>query len=46
MHLGRLARAFGVSEEYLRILRRKAEADGLGAVLLRRTGGKEPSVPT
>src|SRR5690606_15951360 len=41
MHLGRLAAAFGVSEEYLRILRRKAEAGGLGAVLLRRTGGKE-----
>src|SRR5690606_5199429 len=40
MHLGRLAAAFGVSEEYLRILRRKAEAGGLGAVLLRRPGGK------
>jgi hypothetical protein len=41
MHLGHLAKAFGVSEEYLRLLRRKAESCGLGAVLLRRTGGKE-----
>lgn len=40
MHLGRLAKAFGVGEEYLRLLRRKAEKGGLGAVLLRRTGGK------
>ena len=41
MHLGRLAKAFGVSEEYLRLLRRKSEVGGLSAVLLRRTGGKE-----
>ncbi len=41
MHLGHLAAAFGVGEEYLRILRRKVEAGGLSAVLLRRTGGKE-----
>jgi hypothetical protein len=33
MHLGQLAEAFEVSEEYLRILRRKAEAGGLGAGL-------------
>jgi hypothetical protein len=33
MHLGQLAEAFEVSEGYLRILRRKAEADGLGAGL-------------
>ncbi len=41
MHLGHMAAAFGVSEEYLRILRRKAESGGLRAVLLTRTGGKE-----
>jgi hypothetical protein len=33
MHLGQLTEAFEVSEEYLRILRRKAEAGGLGAGL-------------
>jgi quaternary ammonium compound-resistance protein SugE len=33
MHLGQLAQAFEVSEEYLRILRRKTEAGGLGAGL-------------
>lgn len=38
LHLGRLATAFGIGEEYLRRLRRKEEAGGLGAVLLRRRG--------
>jgi transposase-like protein len=36
MHLGRLARAFGIGEEYLRLLRRKSETEGLGAVMLGR----------
>ncbi len=36
MHFGHLAAAFGVGDEYLRVLRRKAEAGGLGAVLLRK----------
>ena len=38
VHLGRLAAAFGIGEEYLRRLRRKEEAEGLGAVLLRGRG--------
>ena len=38
LHLGRLATAFGIGEEYLRRLRRKEEAGGFGAVLLRRQG--------
>src|SRR3954466_15339049 len=33
LHLGRLASAFGITDEYLRILRRKEQAKGLGAVL-------------
>src|SRR4051812_9016602 len=33
LHLGHLATAFGITDEYLRILRRKEEAKGLGAVL-------------
>jgi hypothetical protein len=39
MHLERLAAAFGVTDEYLRLLRRRAEVEGLGAVLLERMGG-------
>ena len=38
LHLGRLATAFGIGEEYLRRLRRKEEAGGLGAVLLSGVG--------
>jgi hypothetical protein len=38
VHLGRLAAAFGIGEEYLRRLRRKEEAHGIAAVLLRRQG--------
>ena len=38
LHLGRLAAAFGITDEYLRILRRKEEASGLGAVLGVRQG--------
>src|SRR5512144_47181 len=38
LHLGRLASAFGMTDEYLRILRRKEEARGLGAVLGARQG--------
>ena len=34
MHFGRLARAFGIGEEYLRRLRRLEETEGLSAVLL------------
>lgn len=33
MHLGRLAAAFGIGEEYLRRLRRIEETEGLGAVM-------------
>ena len=38
LHLGRLASAFGMTDEYLRILRRREEASGLGAVLGVRQG--------
>ena len=38
LHLGRLASAFGITDEYLRILRRKEEARGLGSVLGVRQG--------
>jgi hypothetical protein len=38
LHLGRLASAFGITDEYLRILRRKEEVSGLGAVLGVRQG--------
>lgn len=40
MHLGRLATAFGVTDRYLWVLRRKAETSGIGAVLLSRMGAK------
>jgi hypothetical protein len=39
MHLGHLAAAFEVSDEHLRQLRRKAEAEGLGAIASSRRGG-------
>lgn len=42
-HLGRLASAFGITDEYLRQLRRKEEAEGLGSLLLSRQG-KESKV--
>jgi hypothetical protein len=38
LHLGRLASAFGITDEYLRILRRREAASGLGAVLGVRQG--------
>jgi hypothetical protein len=38
LHLGHLASAFGMTDEYLRILRRKEEARGLGSVLGVRQG--------
>lgn len=38
VHLGRLAAAFGIGEEYLRRLRRKEETDGIAGVLLPRQG--------
>jgi len=44
LHLGRLAVAFGMTEEYLRQLRRKEEAGGLGALLLSKQG-KDSTVP-
>ena len=44
VHLGRLAVAFGITEEYLRRLRRMEEANGLGALLLSKQG-KDSTVP-
>lgn len=38
IHLGHLAEAFGIGEEYLRRLRRKEERSGLGSVLGARQG--------
>jgi len=38
LHLGRLASAFGITDEYLRVLRRKEEAGGWGGVLGARQG--------
>jgi hypothetical protein len=37
-HLGRLAAAFGMTDEYLRLLRRREETDGLAAVIGARRG--------
>jgi hypothetical protein len=37
-HLGKLAAAFGIQDDYLRRMRRKNEAGGLASVLLLRTG--------
>jgi len=41
VHLGRLADAFGISSETLRILRRQREAEGLSAVLGRPSPGRQ-----
>jgi hypothetical protein len=38
LHLGRLATAFGITDEYLRLLRRREETTGLGAVIGLRQG--------
>lgn len=43
-HLGRLAEAFGIGQEYLRRLRRKEEKSGLGAVLGARQGKNSSKV--
>jgi len=44
VHLGRMAKAFELSEERVRQLRRKFEQGGLGAVIQIRRGGREPVV--
>ena len=44
IHLGHLAGAFGIGEEYLRRLRRKEETDGLGSVLGVRQGKNNTKV--
>jgi hypothetical protein len=44
IHLGHLADAFGIGEEYLRRLRRKEEASGLGSVLGERQGKNSSKV--
>jgi hypothetical protein len=44
LHLGQLAAAFGIGEEYLRRLRRKEEAGGLRAVLGLRMGKNSAKV--
>ena len=44
-HLGRLATAFGISDEYLRRLRRKEETGGLVAVIGPRQGGVTKVTP-
>jgi hypothetical protein len=44
VHLGRLAKAFGISDEALRQMRRQYETEGLEAVLARRPGGSEGKV--
>lgn len=46
VHLGRLAAAFGIGEEYLRRLRRKEETGGPAALLLSRMGGKNTIAAT
>ncbi len=45
MHLGHLAAAFGISEEYLRQLRRQEEKEGLGAVMKPAMGGHTRVTP-
>jgi hypothetical protein len=45
MHLGHLAAAFGISEEYLRLLRRQEEKEGLAAVLKPAMGGHTRVTP-
>lgn len=44
IHLGHLAEAFGIGEEYLRRLRRKEEIRGLGSVLGARQGKNSSKV--
>jgi hypothetical protein len=44
-HLGRLATAFGIGDEYLRRLRRREETAGLGAVLGLRQGKTSKVTP-
>jgi len=44
-HLGRLAAAFGIGDEYLRRLRRKNEVGGLASVLLLRQGANSEVTP-
>ncbi len=38
-HLGHIAKAFGVSTEKIRLLRRLVEREGIGAVTTRKRGG-------
>lgn len=45
VHLQHLAAAFGIGDEYLRDLRRKEEAGGPAALLLRRSGPKRKVTP-
>src|SRR2546423_1564748 len=45
IHLGRLAEAFGITDEYLRRLRRKEEATGFGAVIGVRQGKNAKVTP-
>jgi hypothetical protein len=45
LHLGRLAQAFGMTDEYLRQLRRKEEADGPRALLLSKKGKDSEVTP-
>jgi len=45
LHLGRLATAFGITDEYLRLLRRREETTGLGAVIGRRQGKTSKVTP-
>jgi hypothetical protein len=44
VHLERLAPAFGITSEALRLMRRQYEREGLGAVLARKPGGSEGKV--
>ena len=43
VHLGRLATAFGITDEYLRDLRRKEEAGGPAALMIRSPGARSRS---
>jgi hypothetical protein len=44
MHLGHLAEAFDVSSEYLRLLRRTAENEGMAALFKSARGGSQPKL--
>jgi hypothetical protein len=44
-HLGRLATAFGITDEYLRELRRKEQAGGPAALMLRSAGAPSKITP-